>query len=57
MASVGEPVPWTNEDEGFIDRYVFPDSDLPPIEIDAGSGCGSRGWKFATWKACGSIMP
>jgi len=25
------PVPWTNEGEGFIDRYVFPDSDLPPI--------------------------
>ena len=25
------PVPWANEDEGFIDCYVFPDTDLPPI--------------------------
>jgi len=27
------PVPWTNENEGFIDRYVFPDSDLQPIAM------------------------
>jgi cyclopropane-fatty-acyl-phospholipid synthase len=36
------PVPWTNEDEGFIDRYVFPDSDLPPIStmLEAAAGTG-----------------
>ena len=25
------PVPWVNEDGGFINRYVFPDTDMPPI--------------------------
>jgi cyclopropane-fatty-acyl-phospholipid synthase len=36
------PVPWTNEDEGFIDRYVFPDTDLPPIAmmLDAAAETG-----------------
>jgi cyclopropane-fatty-acyl-phospholipid synthase len=28
---IGEgPVPWTTEGENFIERYVFPDTDLPP---------------------------
>ncbi|MCE0524136.1 MAG: cyclopropane-fatty-acyl-phospholipid synthase family protein [Methylacidiphilales bacterium] len=36
------PVPWTNEGEGFIDRYVFPDTDLPPIAtmLEAAAGAG-----------------
>jgi cyclopropane-fatty-acyl-phospholipid synthase len=36
------PVPWVNEDGGFIDRYVFPDTDLPPISImlEAAAGTG-----------------
>jgi cyclopropane-fatty-acyl-phospholipid synthase len=36
------PVPWANEDEGFIDRYVFPDTDLPPIStmLEAAAGTG-----------------
>jgi len=25
------PVPWANQSEGFIEHYVFPDTDLPPI--------------------------
>lgn len=25
------PVPWSNQGEGFIEHYVFPDTDLPPI--------------------------
>jgi len=27
------PVPWTNKAENFIDRYVFPDSDLVPLPL------------------------
>ena len=27
------PVPWTTEGENFIERYVFPDTDLPPIAL------------------------
>jgi cyclopropane-fatty-acyl-phospholipid synthase len=36
------PVPWVNEDEGFINRYVFPDTDLPPIStmLEAAAGTG-----------------
>jgi len=36
------PVPWANEDEGFINRYVFPDTDLPPIAtmLEAAAGTG-----------------
>jgi len=36
------PIPWTNEDEGFINRYVFPDTDLPPIStmLEAAAGTG-----------------
>ena len=36
------PVPWANEDEGFINRYVFPDSDLVPIStmLDAAEKTG-----------------
>ena len=27
------PVPWTSRNEHFIARYVFPDTDLPPIPV------------------------
>ncbi len=27
------PVPWTTKGEHFIERYVFPDSDLPPLSM------------------------
>jgi cyclopropane-fatty-acyl-phospholipid synthase len=36
------PVPWTNEDESFIDRYVFPDTDLPPLPTMLGAAAGAR---------------
>jgi len=39
-------VPWTNQDDGFIEHYVFPDTDLPPIEmmleVAAGTGLEIR---------------
>jgi len=51
MASAGDLFPEANEDEGFIDCYVFPDTDLPPIAtmLEAvGNGPGnSRCGKFA----------
>jgi cyclopropane-fatty-acyl-phospholipid synthase len=36
------PIPWVNEDEGFIGRYVFPDTDLAPIAtmLEAAAGTG-----------------
>ncbi len=36
------PVPWTSAGENFIERYVFPDSDLPPIStmLDAAGATG-----------------
>jgi len=36
------PVPWTTEGEGFINRYIFPDTDLPPIStlLEAAEGAG-----------------
>jgi len=35
-------IPWTNQDDGFIEHYVFPDTDLPPIStmLEATEGTG-----------------
>ena len=51
------PVPWANEDEGFIEHYVFPDTDLPPISTMLEPASGTGAWKFVMWKVCASTMP